>query len=161
MVLNESQSLKDTFIIYVILMLEVPTIILFVVLWWTGKFGEDGYIPVLFFIGFLSLTTLFILNMSLQIRIDENGLQYKSFPFVNKWKFLPKEAIDSGNVRKLDGMLEFGGLGTKLSKSTKAYIFSTEHVIELESSGKKYVFSTRKPILAKTVIEQWNIPSIK
>ena len=92
MVLNESQSLKDTFIIYVILMLEVPTIILFVVLWWTGKFGEDGYIPVLFFIGFLSLTTLFILNMSLQIRIDENGLQYKSFPFVNKWKFLPKES---------------------------------------------------------------------
>lgn len=156
MVLNESQSLKDTFVVYLILMLEVPTLILMVVFWRTGKFGEDGYIPVLFFLGLLTLTTWFILSMSLHTKIDSSGIQYKSFPFVNKWKIIPKNDIQNIRVRKLDGLLEYGGIGARLSKKTKAFIFTTEHVIELESGGKKYVFSTKKPTLANSVIEDWD-----
>lgn len=155
MVFNEQQSLRDSFIVWVILMVEVPTLILLLVFWWTGKFGEDGFLPVAVFLVILSIVTWFIVSLSLEVHLDRRGLKFRSFPFINKWKFIPIESIQNPKVRKLDGMLEFGGVGPRVSRKTKAYIFSTDWVLEFESDGKKYAFSTRKPHDMQAVIDLW------
>lgn len=160
MVFNEQQSLRDSFIVYVILMVEVPTLILLLVLWRTGKFGEDGFLPVALFLMILGLVTWFVVSLSLEVHLDRKGLRFRSFPFVRQWKFIPLENIQNPKVRKLEGMLEFGGVGPRVSKKTKAYIFSTDWVLDIEADGKKYAFSTRKPREMEEMIERWKNESL-
>lgn len=159
MVFNEQQSLRDSFIVYVILMVEVPTLILMLVFWWTGKFGEDGFLPVAIFLAMLGLVSWFIVSLSLEVHLDRRGLKYRSFPFANKWKFIPTESIQNPKVRKIDGMMEFGGVGPRVSPKTKAFIFSTDWVLELDADGKKYAFSTRKPREMEAVLDLWKSES--
>lgn len=157
MVFNEQQSLRDSFIVWVILMVELPTLILLLVFWWTGKFGEDGFLPVAVFLLILGFVTWFIVSLSLEVHLDRGGLKFRSFPFVRQWKLIQSENIQNPKVRKLDGMLEFGGVGPRVSRKSKAYIFSSDWVLEFEADGKRYAFSTRKPHEMQAVIDLWTV----
>ena len=78
-----------------------------------------------------------------------------SQPFQHSWKQLPLEQISSISVHKKDGILDYGGIGMRFSRKTKAYIFFADYVIEVEQGGKKLVFSTAKPKEFDAVISNW------
>jgi hypothetical protein len=145
MVVQERQNFRGTFLMYGIILLELPTMTLMSVLYFTGKLGQDGWIPMLIVGTLIPLTFLLIMSISLETRMDAQSFSYRSKPFQSNWKKLPREQIQSIAVHKKDGLLDYGGVGMRFSRKTRAYIFLADHVIEMKLGEKKLVFSTGKP----------------
>ena len=155
MVVNEQQSFRGTILMYGMILLELPTLVLIIVLYLTGKLGEDGWIALLTVGTLMPLTFLLLMNISLETRMDHSSFSFRSGPFQRNWKKLGREEISSISVHKKDGFLEYGGVGVRFSGKTKAYIFFADHVIELETGKRKLVFSTNKPREFGEMIEAW------
>ena len=155
MVVNEQQSFRGTILMYGIILLELPTLILIGLLYFTGKLGEDGWIALLTVGTLIPLTFLLLMSITLETRMDESSFSYKSGPFHRNWKKLRRDEISSISLHKKDGFLDYGGVGIRFSGKTKAYVFLTNHVIELETGKRKLVFSTEKPGEFQEMIEQW------
>ncbi|MFD2202724.1 hypothetical protein [Shivajiella indica] len=159
MVVNERQTLRGSMIMWGIIMLELPTLILLTVLYLTGKLGEDGWIVLLVVTGIMVFSFTLIMNMQLILRIDRYGISYQSPPFINNWKKIPVEEICHAEIKKSNGLLDYGGIGFRLSKKTKAFLFYTDHIFLAESANKKYVFSIRNPQEIEEIIEYWKSES--
>jgi hypothetical protein len=156
MVVNETQSFRGSFIMFGMIMLEVPTLVLLIVLWQKGKLGEDG-LPAVLFVGAVILVTfLFLMSIKLELRMDDKSISYRNPPLSNKWQKIPNNEINFIEVKKMDGLLEYGGIGVRFSKKVKAYIFFSDYVMEVQLQNKKLVFSTRKPNEIKDMIAMWN-----
>lgn len=155
MVAQEQQSFRGTIVMYGIILLELPTITLISVLYFTGKLGEDGWIAMTVVGTLIPLTFLLLMSITLETRLDTHAFSYRNLPFQRSWKKLPLEQINSISVHKKDGILDYGGFGVRFSRKTKAYIFFADHVIEVEQGGKKLVFSTAKPKDFDAVINTW------
>jgi hypothetical protein len=140
---------------YGIILLELPTLILIAVLWQTGKLGNDGPFIMGFVVSIMSIVFILLMNIRLELRLTTDGLSYRNPPFRNRWiKIAPRE-MKSIKVKKMDGLLDYGGVGVKFSKKTKAYIFFADHVIEVQLPEKKLVFSTKKPRQVEEMISIW------
>lgn len=155
MVAQEQQSFRGTIVMFGIILLELPTLTLISVLYFTGKLGTDGWIPMLVVCTLIPLTFLLLMSITLETRLDTHAFSYRNLPFQRSWKKLPLEQLSSISVHKKDGILDYGGVGLRFSRKTKAYIFFADHVIEVEQGGKKLVFSTSKPKDFDTVINTW------
>ncbi len=155
MVVNETHTFRGTWLMYALLMLELPTLILMVVLWQTDHLGDEGPIAVAVVAGVMTATFMLIINIKLELRVDNRGLAYRFSPFSFKWKKIPADQIQSIKVKKTDGLFEYGGIGYRISRKQRAYIFMADHVIELELENKKLVFSTSKPEMVKSIISEW------
>lgn len=156
MVAQEQQSFRGTIVMYGILLLELPTLTLISVLYFTGKLGEDGWIPMLVVGTLIPLTFLLLMSITLETRLDPHAFSYRNLPFRRNWKKLPLGKVSSISVHKKDGILDYGGVGLRFSRTTKAYIFFADYVIEVEEhGGKKLVFSTAKPKDFEAVINHW------
>ncbi|WP_114747919.1 hypothetical protein [Pleomorphovibrio marinus] len=156
MVFKENQHFRNTWVMYLILMIELPTLVLMTVLWLTGNFGEDGYIPFLIVVGIILGAFWFIMSIELETRIDRFGLSYRCFP-ITGWRKYPKEKITNIEVLNKGMMWKFGGLGIRYNFKKWAYVFSNEAAIQVESAGKKFVLSTRKPGEARSIIDEWKL----
>lgn len=156
MVVNEQQSFRGTFLMYGIILLELPTLVLISTLYFTGKLGDDGWIALLTVGTLIPLVFFLLMNITLETRIDDSSFKYKSGPFQRSWKTLKKDEITSIAIHKKDGFLDYGGIGMRISGKTRAYIFFADHVIEIETKDKKLVFSTTKPREFEEMIETWN-----
>jgi len=156
MVVNEQQSFRGTFLMYGIILLELPTLVLISTLYFTGKLGDDGWIALLTVGTLMPLAFFLLMNVSLQTRMDDSSFKYKSGPFQRSWKTLKKEDINSISIHKKDGFLDYGGIGMRISGKTRAYIFFADHVIEIETEKRKLVFSTTKPKEFQEMVTLWN-----
>lgn len=155
MIAQEQQSFRGTILMYGIILFELPTLSIISVLYFTGKLGEDGWIPMLVVCTLIPLTFLLLMSITLETRLDTHAFSYRNLPFQRSWKKLPLEQISSISVHKKDGILDYGGVGLRFSRKTKAYIFFADHVIEVAQGGKKLVFSTAKPKEFDKVIHRW------
>lgn len=155
MVAQEQQSFRGTILMYGIILLELPTLTLISVLYFTGKLGDDGWVAMLVVGTLIPLTFLLLMSITLETRLDTHAFSYRNLPFQRSWKKLPLEEINSISVHKKDGILDYGGVGLRFSRKTKAYIFFADHVIEVEQGSKKLVFSTEKPKDFDAVITTW------
>ncbi len=155
MVAQEQQSFRGTIVMYGIILLELPTLTLISVLYFTDKLGADGWIPMLIVGTLIPLTFVLLMSITLETRMDDQSFSYRSKPFQSNWKKLTREQIQSIVVHKKDGLLDYGGVGLRFSRKTRAYIFFADHVIEVEQGDKKLVFSTAKPKDFDAVINTW------
>lgn len=155
MVAQEQQSFRGTLIMYGIILLELPTLSLISVLYFTGKLGEEGWIPMLVVCTLIPLTFLLLMSITLETRLDTRVFSYRILPFQRNWKKLPLAQISSISIHKKDGVLDNGGVGLRFLGKTKAFIFFADHVIEVAHGGKKLVFSTEKPKDFDLVINTW------
>jgi hypothetical protein len=71
MVVQERQNFRGTFLMYGIILLELPTLTLISVLYFTGKLGAEGWIPMLVVGTLIPLTFLLIMSISLETRMDD------------------------------------------------------------------------------------------
>jgi hypothetical protein len=157
MVVNESLDLRGSFVMWGMLLLELPTVILLTVLYYTGQMGDEGWVVLLLVIGLMTGTLLLLMNIRLKLRIDSNGLAFQNPPFLNKWKKINPEEIESLHVKKSYGMMEYGGVGVRFSRKTNAYLFLTDHILIVQTRQKKYVFSTKRPKEIEDITSTWNL----
>ena len=100
MVAQEQQSFRGTIVMYGIILLELPTLTLISVLYFTGKLGEDGWIPMLVVCTLIPLTFLLLMSITLETRLDTHAFSYRNLPFQRSWKKLPLEQISSISIHK-------------------------------------------------------------
>jgi len=155
MVVNEVQGFRGTILMYGIILLELPTLILLGVLWQTGTLGEDGPFIMGFVFSLMAIVFTLLMNIRLELRLTTDGLSYKNPPFLNRWTKISPNEMKSIEVKKMDGLLEYGGVGVRFSRKTKAYIFFADHVVEVQLAKKKLVFSTHKPNEVEEMISYW------
>jgi hypothetical protein len=160
MVAAEKQSFRGTLLMYGVILLEIPTLVLIIVLYLTGKLGQDGWIALLIVGTLIPLTFFFLMNVTLETRMDKSSFAYRSGPFQSSWIKLTREEVSSISVQKKDGFLDYGGIGIRFAGKTKAYIFFSDHVIELETLKGKLVFSTNKPREFEAMIEEWKTENL-
>jgi hypothetical protein len=155
MVVNEQQSLRGSFVMWAIILIELPTLALLLTFYFTGQLGEDGWIPILIVGGLMLGIFLLIFNMRLELRVDEYGISFRNPPIYNRWTKFKKEEIDNYELKKSDGLLEYGGVGVRFSSKTKAFIYFSDHILILKKGNKKYVFSTHKQREIQEVLNSW------
>lgn len=155
-VFNESQSYRGTWVIYLILLVELPTLILMLVLFFSSEEKKEIGIALVFVISVLSLVLTLILNMKLETRIDDHGIHFRYLPFIRKWRLIPKKFITAAEVISFNPLLDFGGWGMKSNKTTKLFNITGNHGILIESDeSKKILLGTLKAEELKSFLEDW------
>lgn len=159
MLVKEELNLRGTIIMWAIILLEIPTLLLLIVLYAVGQLGDDGWQVILIVFGIMLTAFTLLMNIRLQLRVDAHGIAFRSPPFINRWKKFSPSDILSIELKKSDGLMEYGGPGVRFSRKTSAYLFYTDHIIILQTARKKYVLSTKKPSEIQAIIEQWELVS--
>ncbi|MBL7856951.1 MAG: hypothetical protein JNM57_04620 [Cyclobacteriaceae bacterium] len=80
---------------------------------WGDKPMTDNELIVTSLLVFLSMLLVMwiILSVKLEVKIDEQGVQYRFFPNRIRWKLIPKESIASYEIKTTRSIFASGGLG--------------------------------------------------
>lgn len=155
-IFKEQQTYRGTWVMYLILMLELPAIILVsvVVLNDSGNLSEK-IIAITVMASVMILAFSLIMSLQLKTRIDEKGVHFRYFPFT-KWRTYPKDQIRSIEVVKFNPLMDHGGWGIKGNRSTKAYTVIGDQGIELDlGESKKVLIGTQKEKEMAYFLENW------
>ncbi len=155
-IFKEEQTYRGTWVIYLILMLEIPTLVLVATLVLTSETDQkEGIIGLIFVLFIMTTAMVFIFNLKLTTRIDSNGIHFRYFPFI-KWRSIPKAQIRSAEVISFSPLTDHGGWGIKGNSSTKAYTVIGDKGLKLDiNEKKKIVIGTQKPKELSEFIENW------
>ena len=155
-VYRETQTYRGTWVMYLILLIELPTLVLLLVFFVQAKDKTEMGIALSVVGGTLTLILLFIFNLKLETRIDQIGVSFKFFPFVRNWRKYPKEKIKSITVVNYSPITDFGGWGLKGNSTTKAYSILGDMGLLLDvGEKKKIMIGTMKANELKDFLSSW------
>ena len=118
---SESQSYAGTWVMYFISCPEAPTLVLLIVLYFTGEDKQAMGIALGLVAGTMAIVLILLFKIKLETRIDSYGISFRYSPFVRNRKKLTKSQIKSREVRQYQPLLDYGGWGIKGNKTTWAY----------------------------------------
>jgi hypothetical protein len=156
-IFKEEQSYVGTWVMYLILMLEIPALILVSVVVLAGESSDktEGVTAIISVFSIMALAMVLIFNIKLETRIDEKGIQYKYFPFI-KWRLIEKRKIREAKVVSFSPLTDHGGWGIKGNKTTKAYTVIGDTGLSIDvGEKKKILIGTQKPKELGDFIENW------
>jgi hypothetical protein len=155
-VFNESQTFRGTWIMYLILLLELPTfIVLLVILSKEEGGGTEMLLGILIVILIMGGTFLLIMNLKLETRIDDHAISYRFFPFFG-WRKITRSEVVSADVITYEGLTDYGGWGLKGNKTTKAYSIRGDRGLLLDiGEKKKIMIGTQKSDELEPFIASW------
>jgi uncharacterized integral membrane protein len=155
-VYKETQTYRRTWVMYFILMVELPTLILLLVFFIQAEDKTEMGIALSVVGGTLTLILLFIFNLKLETRIDRIGVSFKFFPFVRTWRKYPREKIQSISVISYSPITDFGGWGLEGNSTTKAYSILGDKGLLLDvGEKKKIMIGTMKANELKDFLSSW------
>jgi hypothetical protein len=155
-VYKETQSYRGTWIIYLIILIELPTIILLLTFYLLAEDKAEMGVALTIVAGTMALIFLFIFNLRLETRIDQNGISFKYFPFIRSWRKYPKESIKTITVINYSPITDFGGWGLKGNKTTKAYsITGNQGLLFDVGENKKIMIGTMKAKGLEEYLSTW------
>lgn len=155
-VFNEEQTYRGTWIIYLILLFELPTIVLLLVFYFRAEDKSEMGTALIVVVSTLLLIFLLILNLKLETRIDDKGVSFRYFPFIRNWRLIEKDRILSIQVIKYSPITDYGGWGLKGNKTAKAYsILGDEGILISTGERKKIMIGTSKAKELRVFLENW------
>ncbi|MDX5338767.1 MAG: hypothetical protein LPK25_07060 [Cyclobacteriaceae bacterium] len=155
-IFKELQTYRGTWVMYLILMLELPTVILVSVLLWNEE-GEvqEKIIAMALIISIMILAFSFLMSIQLKTRIDEKGIHFRYFPFTS-WKTISRNQINSLEVVSFNPLMDHGGWGIKGNRKTKAYTIIGDFGLEIDlGEEKKILIGTQKDKELRYFLENW------
>lgn len=155
-IFKEEQTYKGTWVMYLILMFEIPTLILVTVLVLNGEPDQkEAFWSLIFVFLIMAMVLALIINLRLTTRIDESGVHFRYFPFT-KWRIIPKAQIRSAEVISFSPLTDHGGWGIKGNRTTKAFTVIGDKGLKLDiNEKKKIVIGTQKSRELSEFIENW------
>lgn len=157
-IFKEEQTYRGTWVMYLVLMLEIPTLVLVAVIALNSNTDTDkaeGLIALAVVFTIITLVMALIFNLKLETRIDEKGIHYRYFPFIG-WRNVLKHQIHSAEVISFNPLSDHGGWGIKGNRTTKAYTVLGDKGLSLDlNEKKKIVIGTQKSQELKEFIENW------
>jgi len=92
------------------------------------------------------LLVIFVLILTLNTKIDKNGISYQFWPVHRKEQLIKWEEVSRAYVRKYKPILEYGGWGFRTGRKGRALNTSGNIGLQIEFvSGKKLLIGTHKP----------------
>jgi hypothetical protein len=156
-IFKEEQSYLGTWLMYLVLMLEIPTLILVSVLELNDETSDktEGIIAIASAFCVMALIMGLIFSIRLKTRIDEKGIHYRYFPFI-RWRLIEKGTIRQVAVVSFNPLTDHGGWGIKGNKTTKAFTVIGNHGLSIDVGEKKKVLiGTQKAKELREFIENW------
>ncbi|MBK9257378.1 MAG: hypothetical protein IPM42_18055 [Saprospiraceae bacterium] len=137
---EESQKF-DSIWFYVIL--AVVSVVNYLVYAYSGE-PDLTHFYVTF--GAALMTGVIFFVFRLDTRMDENGIRYKFFPIINKWRNISWDEINTAEVREYKPIREYGGWGIRYGFSGKAYTTKgkTGLQLTLKNGNKNILIGTQK-----------------
>ncbi|WP_339876996.1 hypothetical protein [uncultured Algoriphagus sp.] len=155
-IFKETQSYVGSWVMYVIILTELPVLILLIVLYATSQKKQEMALALGLVVGTMVLILGLISNLKLETRIDPKGISFRYKPFILKWRQFPKEAIKYAKVINYSPLTDFGGWGFKGNKTTKAYsVLGNEGLLINVGEKKKILIGTMKSKELADFIENW------
>jgi hypothetical protein len=155
-IFKESQTYHGTWVMYAIIITELPIVILLTVLYATSDDKQEMALALGVVLGTMALLLLFILNLKLQTRIDSDSLSFRYIPFIRKWRQYKKGEIKSAQVISYSPLTDYGGWGLKGNATTKAYsILGDQGLLFDVGEKKKIMIGTMKSKELKEFIDNW------
>jgi hypothetical protein len=108
--------------------------------------------------GITLLVMLFIWQMKLETRIDEEGIHYRFSPLIRKQKSFPWNKIERAEVIQYAPLRDYGGWGYRLSLGSKGRAVNVKGNMGLKlhfKEGKPILIGTQEPEAVKAVIKQF------
>ena len=156
-IFKEEQTYRGTWVMYLMLMLEIPTLTLVSVVILTDESPDkqSGIIALIAVFSIMALVMGLIFNIKLETRIDEKGINYRYFPFT-KWRLIDKSQIRNATVETFSPLTDHGGWGIKGNKTTKAFTVIGDKGLSIDlGEHKKILVGTQKPKELSEFIENW------
>lgn len=155
-VFKEQQTYQGTWVMYLILMLELPTLVLVTVVLLSNSTDlREKIIHLTAVYAIMILAFSLLMSIRLKTRIDDKGIHFQYFPFI-KWRTYSKNQIQALEVVKFNPLMDHGGWGIKGNKNTKAYTIIGDHGIELDlGERKKILIGTQKEKELRNFLENW------
>ncbi|RAI91899.1 hypothetical protein [Algoriphagus yeomjeoni] len=155
-IFKESQTYFGTWVMYFILLTEVPILILLAVLYATSDDKQEMAIALGVVLGTMALVFALIFNLKLETRIDEKSIAFRYTPFIRKWRHFPKKEIKSCEVITYSPITDYGGWGFKGNKTTKAYsVLGNEGLLMDVGEKKKIMIGTMKSKELTDFMKNW------
>ncbi|SFT99803.1 hypothetical protein SAMN04489724_3283 [Algoriphagus locisalis] len=155
-IFKESQSYAGTWVMYFILLVEAPTLILLIVLYFTSEDKQEMAIALGVVSCTMALALILLFNIKLETRIDDQGISIRYLPFIRKWKNYPKTQIKSWEVSYYQPVLDYGGWGIKGNKTTRSYsVLGSEGLLLDVGEKKKIRIGTMKAKELQAFMESW------
>ncbi|NVK50267.1 MAG: hypothetical protein HWE09_10880 [Cyclobacteriaceae bacterium] len=156
-IFNESQTYRGTWLMYVLLMTEIPMFILvFIIMKASNTDPNEIAFASAIIIGVVGLSFFLLMNLRLESRIDEAGVHYRYVPFINKWRTIPRSKIRAIEVVSYSPISDFGGWGIKGNRTTKAYSIIGDKGLSIHTDEKKKIMiGTQKAAELKAFLEYW------
>lgn len=153
---KEIQSYRGTWIVYFIILVELPTIILLLTFYFQAEDKAEMGIALTVVGATMALIFLFIFNLRMETRIDQYGISFKYFPFIRSWRKYPKETIRTISVINYNPIMDYGGWGLKGNKTTKAYsIMGDQGLLFDVGDKKKIMIGTMKAKELEEYLSSW------
>jgi hypothetical protein len=138
-VFKETQTYRGTWVMYLIIMIEFPVLLLLLIFFIQAEDKAEMGFALIFAGSIISLLFLLLMNLKLETRIDQMGVSFKYFPFINAWRKYPREKIHSISVLAYSPISDFGGWGIKGNTTTKAYSILGDKGLLLDVGEKKKI----------------------
>ena len=93
------------------------------------------------------IISLLMIFAKLETRITKEGISYRYFPFIFKWRFVRFDELEYCEVVKFSPIGEFGGWGYKRKWGGKGWCATTKGNFGLRLSyntGKRFLIGTQK-----------------
>ncbi|GAB2492603.1 hypothetical protein [Algoriphagus taiwanensis] len=157
LVFKEMQSYKGTWVMYLILVIELPIILLVATLIWNTENGmKEGLWGLGIVVLIVSLVFMLLMLIRLETRIDEYGVKFRFFPFISSWRTFPKSQIRQIQIINYSPLTDYGGWGLKGNRTTKAYsIIGDEGILLDIGEKKKIMIGTQKGKELRSYLEDW------
>jgi hypothetical protein len=116
--------------------------------WGEKPMNDQALVLVSMFVFLVVGMVLWMLwNTKLELKISDDGMHYRYYPIVSRWKFISKEMIKNYEVKKL-GFFELGKRGYHKGILTKRerLVIRGRNVLKLRiSSDKEIIIGTVRP----------------
>lgn len=157
MIFKEVQTYRGTWLMFLILILELPMIILVAAVILSSESNSQEaiwIIPALLLL--MGTIFMFIMSLRLELRIEPDEIKYRFIPFFSKWKSITREEIKEVQVISYSPISDYGGWGLKGNKTTKAYSILGDHGLLINHGQKKKIMiGTQKGKELKEFIDHW------
>lgn len=155
-IFKETQSYAGTWVMYLIILIELPTVVLLIVFYTTSEDKQEMAIALGVVLGTMALLLLFILNLKLETRIDRESVSFRYVPFIRKWRKYPKQEIKSIRVINYSPITDYGGWGLKGNQTTRAYsVLGDEGLLLDVGEKKKLMIGTMKSRELTDFMQDW------
>ena len=149
-VFKENQRFNQPWL-WILLVVSVVLFLLGLVYGYSKEENPDGWGVACGLIAMILIVGLF-LRLRLETRIDQYSIQFRYPPFINQWRKIDREIIQSAHIGKYSPWT-YGGWGIRYSWNGWAYnVRGNTGIIIKKKNGRQLLIGTQQPLKAKEAI---------